>query len=184
MFPETLTNIDLLGSVPWQSDYKHVRYFSSKADQDSYFNSRTKIRSIENAKVVRTANDFSLLLELTPAQANKVSYLRFTNGKLDNKTYYAFVKGISFESQGRCRLFVELDFYQTFLFDVSFANSYIERQHGNVTLIEDNLALGQELITYNISETFPYKDYIFIVIVANENLLGATGGGWTIMLYQ
>lgn len=183
MFPETLTNIDLLGSVPWQSDYKHVRYFSSKADQDSYFNSRTKIRSIENAKVVRIANDFSLLLELTPAQANKVSYLRFTNGKLDNKTYYAFVKGISFEAQGRCRLFVELDFYQTFLFDVSFRNSYIERQHGNVTLIEDNLALGQELITYNISESFPYKDYIFIVLVANENLLGATGGGWKVTSY-
>lgn len=183
MFPETLTNIDLLGGVPWQSDYKHVRYFSSKADQDSYFNSRTKIRSIENAKVVRTANDFSLLLKLTPDQANKISYLRFTNGKLDNKTYYAFVKGISFEAQGRCRLFVELDFYQTFLFDVSFKNSYIERQHGNVTLIEDNLSLGQELVTYNISESFPYRDYVFIVLVANENLNGSTGGGWNVTSY-
>lgn len=177
MFPDTLTSIDLLSGVPWQSDYKHVRYFSSKAEQDSYFNGRTKIKSFENAKVVRTSNQFSMLLTLTPAQANKVSYLRFTNGNLDGKTYYCFVKGISYEGDNRCRLFIELDFYQTFLFDVSFKNSYIERQHGNVTLIEDNLALGQELITYNISETFPYKDYIFIVLVANENLLGSTGGG-------
>lgn len=183
MFPDTLTSIDLLGSVPWQSDYKHVRYFSSKSEQDSYFNSRTVIKSFDNAKVVRTANQFSTLLTLTPAQANKVSYLRFTNGNLDNKTYYCFVKGIEYEGTDRCRLFIELDFYQTFRFDVSFSNSYIERQHGNVTLIEDNLALGQELITYNISETFPYKDYIFIVIVANENLLGSTGGGWNVTSY-
>lgn len=183
MFPDTLTSIDLLGGVPWQSDYKHVRYFSSKAEQDSYFNSRTVVKSFDNAKVVRTANQFSMLLTLTPAQANKVSYLRFTNGNLDNKTYYCFVKGIAYEGDNRCRLFVELDFYQTFRFDVSFSNSYIERQHGNVTLIEDNLALGQELITYNISETFPYKDYIFIVLVANENLLGSTGGGWNVTSY-
>lgn len=183
MFPDTLTTIDLLGGVPWQSDYKHVRYFSSKAEQDSYFNSRTVIKSFDKAKVVRTANQFSMLLTLTPAQANKVSYLRFTNGNLDGKTYYCFVKGIAYEGDNRCRLFIEVDFYQTFRFDVSFANSYIERQHGNVTLIEDNLALGQELITYNISETFPYKDYVFIVIVANENLLGATGGGWKITSY-
>lgn len=183
MFPDTLTSIDLLGSVPWQSDYKHVRYFSSKSEQDSYFNSRTVIKSFDNAKVVRTANQFSMLLRLTPAQANKVSYLRFTNGNLDGKTYYCFVKGIAYEGDDRCRLFIEVDFYQTFLFDVSFKNSYIERQHGNVTLIEDNLALGQELITYNISETFPYKDYIFIVLVANENLLGSTGGGWNVTSY-
>lgn len=183
MFPDTLTSIDLLSGVPWQSDYKHVRYFSSKSEQDSYFNSRTVIKSFDSAKVVRTANQFSMLLTLTPAQANKVSYLKFTNGNLDNKIYYCFVKGISYEADDRCRLFVEIDFYQTFLFDVSFKNSYIERQHGNVTLIEDNLALGQELITYNISETFPYKDYVFIVIVANENLLGATGGGWKITSY-
>lgn len=183
MFPDTLTSIDLLGGVPWQSDYKHVRYFSSKAEQDSYFNSRTIIKSFNNAKVVRTANQFSMLLTLTPAQANKVSYLRFTNGNLDGKTYYCFVKGIAYEGDNRCRLFIEVDFYQTFRFDVSFANSYIERQHGNVTLIEDNLALGQELITYNISETFPYKDYIFIVLVANENLLGSTGGGWNVTSY-
>lgn len=183
MFPDTLTSIDLLGGVPWQSDYKHVRYFSSKAEQDSYFNSRTVIKSFDNAKVVRTANQFSMLLILTPAQANKVSYLRFTNGNLDGKTYYCFVKGIAYEGDNRCRLFIEVDFYQTFRFDVSFANSYIERQHGNVTLIEDNLALGQELITYNISETFPYKDYIFIVLVANENLLGSTGGGWNVTSY-
>lgn len=183
MFPDTLTSIELLGGVPWQSDYKHVRYFSSKAEQDSYFNSRPVIKSFEKAKVVRTANQFSMLLTLTPAQANKVSYLKFTNGNLDGKTYYCFVKGIAYEGDDRCRLFIEVDFYQTFLFDVSFANSYIERQHGNVTLIEDNLALGQELITYNISETFPYKDYVFIVIVANENLLGATGGGWKVTSY-
>lgn len=183
MFPDTLTSIDLLSGIPWQSDYKHVRYFSSKSEQDSYFNSRTVVKSFDSAKVVRTANQFSMLLTLTPAQANKVSYLKFTNGNLDNKTYYCFVKGISYEADNRCRLFVEIDFYQTFLFDVSFKNSYVERQHGNVTLIEDNLALGQELVTYNISETFPYKDYIFIVIVASENLNGSTGGGWNVTSY-
>lgn len=183
MFPDTLTSIDLLSGVPWQSDYKHVRYFSSKSEQDNYFDSRTKIKSFPSAKVVRTGNQFSMLLTLTPAQANKVSYLRFTNGNLDNKTYYCFVKSIVYEADNRCRLFVEIDFYQTFLFDVSFKNSYVERQHGNITLIEDNLALGQELVTYNISETFPYKDYIFIVIVANENLNGSTGGGWNVTSY-
>lgn len=183
MFPDTLTSVDLLGGVPWQSDYKHVRYFSSKTEQDSYFNGRTKIKSFPSAKVVRTGNQFSMLLTLTPAQANKVSYLRFTNGNLDNKTYYCFVKSIVYEADNRCRLFVEIDFYQTFLFDVSFKNSYVERQHGNVTLIEDNLSLGQELITYNISESFPYKDYIFIVVVANENLNGSTGGGWNVTSY-
>lgn len=170
MFPDTLTNIDLLGSVPWQSDYKHVRYFGTKADQDNYFNGRTKIKSFDNAKVVRTGNQFSTLLRLTPAQANKVSYLRFTNGNLDNKTYYCFVKSIVYEANDRCRLFVEIDFFQTFLFDVSFKNSYIERQHSSLTLIEDNLNLGQELITTNISSNHIYDGTIFIVFVASADL--------------
>lgn len=170
MIPDTLTSIDLLSGVPWQSDYKHVRYFSSKTEQNSYFNSRTVIKSFDSAKVVRTANQFSMLLTLTPAQANKVSYLKFTNGNLDNKTYYCFVKGISYEADNRCRLFVEIDFYQTFLFDVSFKNSYIERQHGSLTLIEDNLNLGQELITTNITSNHIYDGTLFIVFVASTDL--------------
>lgn len=182
MFPDTNTTITLLSGVDWQSDYKHVRWFDSLSEQTTYFNNRPIIYSRENVKLVRTGNQFRLHLTITPEKAQSISYLKFTNGSIDGKIYYAFVKNIVFEKENSCYLFCELDFFQSFMFDVTFKKSYIDRQHSPLSYIEDNLSLGQEMITTNIDSLNIYQGTLFVVFVANVDLSDdalENNGTWT-----
>lgn len=169
MLPETLVNVRLLSNVPFINDYKHVRYFKNRSEQDNYFNSRGVIATKPNCQPLKTGNTIQVTFKMSVEQAQKVSYLEFTNQKTGGKKYYCFVVGVKYEKVDTAIFYIELDMFQTFLFDVQFKKSYVERQHGVVTTIEDNVKLGKELITYNILDS-NYDDLIYLVIVANKRL--------------
>lgn len=169
MLPETLTNIRLLSGVPFINDYKHVRWFKSKAEQDNYFNSRNVISKKDNCSVIPTGNAFQIDLEISIEQAQKVSYLEFTNNKTGGKKYYCFVVAVNYSKLNTATLTIELDFFQTFRFDVNFKKSYIDRQHGKVNLMSDPLKLGDELVTYDIVD-ITFDNLIYFIVVSKKPL--------------
>lgn len=121
------TNIRL-GTVPWNNTYRHVRWYSSKAEQTQSIQGMCA-RAVANASYQRLhrAIDVPYNAELMYG----INYVMFQNANYGSKWFYAFVTDIEFLSENASRLAIDLDYMQTWMFDFSVPACFVEREHVN-----------------------------------------------------
>ena len=174
-----ITKVYLL-DVPLESDYKHTLYFTSAANQQTYFQS----------KVVRSFTDFTYQRKdqiiRVPAHYDsiyKCNYVMYQNSAYSNKWFYAFVTDLEYINDGRTDLHIETDVIQTWLFDYQVKASFVEREHvasdtvGQHTLPE-NVQLGEYIINSHLRAS-NLRDNLKLVIgstVAPSDLIKLYGG--------
>lgn len=135
MANKNITKVRLL-NVPLEKDYKHTIYFDTKENQTSYFSSRI-VRQFENFSYQRKEGfiripdrDLNGLTssfdELLKAGIN---YVMFQNTAYSNKWFYAFITDIKYIDDGRTDIYFEIDCIQSWLFDFSVKESFVEREH-------------------------------------------------------
>ena len=125
MSDSNITKVYLL-SVPLENDYKHTLYFTSKANQQAFFESKI-IKSYTNFSYQRKDNYIRV-----PEQFDKlqnVNYVMYQNSAYSNKWFYAFITDMKYVDDGRTDIFIETDYMQTWLFDINIKPSFIEREH-------------------------------------------------------
>ena len=140
------TNISkvYLLNVPLEDDMKNTLYFSNSTAQHNYFNSN----------ISRTYNNVSYQSETRtlrcPDQIDTVrqhNYIMWQNTAYSGKWFYAFIKKMTYVSDGFTDVEFEVDPLQTWMFDITVKPSFVEREHtnndtpGNNTL-EEPVALG------------------------------------------
>ena len=130
--PFSATNIRLLSDVPFFNDYADVRYFSSKTEQTAYFNSRPVVKEMTQASFTRQEKGSFISVSASIDTLYNASYVMFTNVGYSNKTFYGFITHLEFDSKNLTRVFINIDVFQTWLFDVTFKPSYIEREHRKI----------------------------------------------------
>lgn len=131
-------------NVPLEDDMKNTLYFNSANNQHSYF----------EANVGKTYTNVSYQSETRtfrcPDQIDTVrqyNYIMWQNSAYSNKWFYAFIKKMTYVSDGYTDVVFEVDPLQTYMFDITIKPSFVEREHtnndtaGNNTL-EENVALG------------------------------------------
>ena len=128
-----------------ENDYKNTLTFSSKANQRNYFvgdptdptshGVSTKMYTdytylrIENAIKV---DDFIETIDTN-------NYLVILN---NNKYYYYFITSMDYIDEQTTKIHIELDVMQTYFFDITYTNTFVEREHvvndtaGNHTIPE------------------------------------------------
>ena len=118
------SNIYICSGVRLDSRYEHSIYFASREAQEEYF----------AGKVVKTFPAYSYLrktwplqVQATMEQAKTWSYLYFRNGT--GKTYYYFINQVEYKNDNMVELSLELDVIQTYLFDFTLLDCFVERQH-------------------------------------------------------
>lgn len=99
--------------------------------------------------------------EITGAQLATCNYMSFVNKKFDNKTIYCYIVDYSFENNECAYIQYVIDYWQTWCFDVTFRDSYIDREH----LSEDD---------WNKVEANPYRSDVPQMVTA-EPLATPTG---------
>lgn len=119
-------------NVPWNNDYRDIVKFSSRAALNTYISGRP-------TSVIRTTSMHKLSepvrLDVPINTALKYNYLRVSNpaqplpGGDTARDFYYFIVGVEYVAPQTTRLTLQLDVWQTFGFDVSFGNCYIERGH-------------------------------------------------------
>jgi hypothetical protein len=127
------TRVSLV-NVPWNNDYRDVVKFASRNALNSY------ITSIENADYV--INDLAYVKPNEPIRIdlpfNKVyrfNYLKASNpiqpipGNDTSRDFYYFITDVRYLAPNTTEIVVQLDVFQTFIYDISFGNCYIERGH-------------------------------------------------------
>lgn len=127
--------------------------FPSKASQTSYFNSK-KLREKVNCTYVR--RNGRLKIEDSMNLMQTCNYISFTNQSMEGITIYARVADFIYVNNVTVEIQFVVDWFQTFMFDVSYEDCMIEREHLSV-------------YDYNKAESNPYDPSIY-EFQTSENL--------------
>ena len=130
-------------NVPLEDDMRNTLYFASASAQHTYFQNN----------ISKTYNNVSYQSETRtfrcPDQIDTVrqyNYIMWQNTAYSNKWFYAFIKKMTYVSDGYTDVVFEVDPLQTFMFDITVKPSFVEREHtNNDTIGANTLPEGLEL---------------------------------------
>ena len=173
------TNISkvYLLNVPLEDDMKNTLYFANSTAQHNYFNSN----------ISRTYNNVSYQSETRtfrcPDQIDSVrqhNYMMWQNSAYSGKWFYAFIKKMTYVSDGYTDVEFEVDPLQTWMFDITVRPSFIEREHTNndswgANTVPENLETGEYICNehYRDSTMDNYSnDLCFIMASTSQPVAG------------
>lgn len=117
-----------IGRVPWDNSYRHTRTFSSAAEQSSWMAARcTQSLSEDSYTYVRMGN--SIRVPFNAERLYTYNYVMYQNANYGSKWFYAFIVGINYVNENMTELELELDVMQTWYFDYTLKEGFIEREH-------------------------------------------------------
>lgn len=181
------TEVHLLAGVPFNSSYENVRLFNSVDEQYNYFNSFIKYNesNVSYQRVASNAFRSSLKFE----EVSLCNYIRFRNSGVDDKWYYGFITDVQFVAPDTTIVYYKLDVFQSFIFNVTIQDSYIDRKHQArwqsnglpyYYVQEENLDYGTEYTVASRQQYSELPGVVFAVVVSvvdlvqNGNVYGGT----------
>lgn len=144
------SEVRLIKNVPFYNNYRDVINFDNKINQENYFKSLPNV-SLTNFKYVR--NNGAIKVPYYRDEILDYNYMMFKNKAYGDKYFYAFITNISYINPNTSLVEFELDIWQSWYFDITFKESYIEREHCTrwnsdgspvINTIPENLDFGSE----------------------------------------
>ena len=147
------SDIILLKSPLKLDNYNQIN-FNNINNQYNYFYNLPKL-SISEATYVRKDN---VIRYPTHTEVNdglptfedllEYNYCMYRNTSYDNKWFYAFITDIVYQNDGVSYITIETDCFQSWQFDITYKNSFIEREHVSDDIIgahtlPENLETGE-----------------------------------------
>lgn len=160
------TTLYLCSGVPLNSRYSHSLYFADKTAQLNYMRGFVD-KTLPAYSFIRRS--WSLKVEGDLSEAVRWNYLFFRYPS-DEKYYYYFINRVEYINDGTVELFLELDLLQTYLFDISFKDCLIEREHvTNDTVGKHTVSEGIEAgeLVYQKTQTLTdLTDYVIMILAS------------------
>lgn len=122
-----ITTVQLLNNVPLFPDNTNQIYFDNATHQNQYFTSRV-YKTSNNLTYQRDYQVYALQAEYDNT-ITSCNYLRYRNNNYGNKWFYAFITSIRYVNPNTVYIDFILDAYQTFMFDITWKDCFIERSH-------------------------------------------------------
>lgn len=168
---------------PIEIDYSNELTFASKQAQFNYFYNLPKIECDEATyqrkdDVVRFPTD-PKMEGITYDDLIQYNYCMYQNDKWSDKWFYAFVKSVTFDNPGMSYVELETDVWQSWCFDITFKNSFIEREHVNndtigAHTIPENLETGEYISKLVSTTSFGTAHPVMMVTEYCKLTLGGT----------
>ena len=173
------TYIRLIRGCPLDNRYEHTIYFNNLAEQENYFKGLSGVPYNKNS-YQRYASGI-LTIQDKMENIYNCNYLMFRNESFENKWFYAFVTRIEYVNNVTCRVYYELDLMQTWFFDYTLGDCFVEREHSVTDNIGENLVHEDIYFgpyVYGNSAT-PTRDnltmeHLSVVIMYNPEILKIT----------
>lgn len=137
--------IKLIKSFPYDNSYDYIKMFSSKTEQDNYFRN-FNYELIEDNNYIKIENSFNVNYDYDYLENEGVNYVIFNNGYRD---IYAFIIKKEYVREEVTRLIYDVDVIQTYMFNFSLKNSFVERKVCSINEIVDfdeGINLGEHII--------------------------------------
>ena len=100
--------------------------FKSKAGQNAYFNSKLKASNVTCTYIKKTGK---CRIEFPTSTVSQCNFISFTNTSFENVTFYARVTNWEYVNNVTSDIMYEIDWFQTYMFNVEYKDAKIEREH-------------------------------------------------------
>lgn len=138
MYIEPNSTIKLLRGIPLDNTYKDTLYFKNfQEGQLTYFNSKVKHTFTEQS--YQRVNREIMRLAVPADKCYDCNYMMFQNTSYNGKWFFAFINKVEYKNNGCCEIYYEIDVMQTWIYDVSFRECFIERCHPSTDTLGSNI---------------------------------------------
>lgn len=165
------TNLFLLKNTNNLSKQNQLTFANATA-QHNYFNSLTKLE-VDNFTYQR--KDYVIRYPACVDDILDYNYVMYQNSAFGNKWFYAYIKNMRYISNTMTEITIETDVYQTYMFDITFMPSFVEREHVNDdTVGKHTIPEGLETGEYvcNASDSLLFNDYCYMMQVSETAITG------------
>lgn len=152
MYIEPNTTIRILKDCPLDTTYDHTVYFATKAQQTTYFSSLTKYTL--NNQTYQRVNRNTMRVQYKADDLYDCNYIMFQNTNFGNKWFYAFIKSVNYVNNITCQIEYEIDVMQTWFFDYTLGQCFVEREHSATDVAGDNTVPENLELGDYVSEDF------------------------------
>lgn len=170
------TVVHLFNNVPLSLNENNQLYFDSITEQNNYFAS-LDFKTYTDFSYQRKERDY-IAVNGNAETLYNYNYLRFMNSNYGSKWFYAYITEIEYKNPNTTWIYYKIDPFQTWLFEINFKQSFIEREHTTryangqpvINTIDEGLNYGSE---YRIVEDTHYSNYgdcVFILVTAKDYL--------------
>ena len=176
------TDLRLL-QVPIEIDNKNQLTFANATAQANYFLGLQNYVEAQDTYYQRQ-ND---VIEF-PAHIDTIihyNYVMYKNNNYSNKWFYAFITNMKYINDGVTEISIQTDVFQTWQFDITWKQSFIEREMiavANDTIganrVPENFETGEYII--NKKYSFNIFDFYYVIAYAGDKIKRSSGGDLTI----
>lgn len=162
-------------NVNWNSDYRDVWRASSKDALDDWIDAQPGRLVLNNVSLAKFNRNVRINTPINTAMTH--NYLRAVNGTNpvgdSSRNYYYFIVDYVYVNPNTTELVLQLDVWQTFGYDVSFGNCFVER--GHIGIANDNAFDNYGRDYLNIPEGLDTGGEYRIVKTARETIMDISG---------
>lgn len=174
MYIEPSTNIRLLKNVPLDNTYRNTLYFMPDGvnHQTNLFMEYTKHQLTK--QTYQRVNKGVARVGLKAEDIYDCNYMMFQNSNFGNKWFYAFITSVEYVNNTVSEIHFEIDVMQTWYFDYTLKECFVEREHSATDVVGDNLTsepvdLGSIICT-NVEGTGAFGSYTVVIAYADQEL--------------
>lgn len=165
------STIKLLRNVPLEKDYINTLYFASASAQATYFNSTAKYTL--TAQSYQRANKGVCRVNYKVEDLYDCNYMMFQNTSFGTKWFYAFITSVDYVNNVTSDVHYEIDVMQTWAFEMSLTQCFVEREHSATDNIGDNLVaepvdIGEVVFNYYTKISAELDKYAILMVVAKD----------------
>ena len=163
--------IYILSGVECDRDYNHIKWFNSRAEQQSYMLDH-RIKTYDKCYYVR---DGVAMIDAWADDIYSANYMMFQNSAFSDRWFYAFITEVRYENNRTAEVHYTIDLWQTWWMDCKIGECFVEREH----VLDDRVGLhtipeGLEYGELVVSEESLLTDFSYNVVYGCEIVISDT----------
>lgn len=139
MYIEPNSTVKLLKDVPLDASEDHTIWFDTPAQQVEWFNGFVKTGMTFERQYYQRHSKNEIKLEVLADNIYDCNYMMFRNTNFGSKWFYAYITNIEYVSNTVAKITYQVDDLQTWNFDYTLGQCFVEREHSETDNIGDNL---------------------------------------------
>lgn len=134
------STIRLMKGVPLDSTYRNTIWFDNIEEQTKHFMSTYDYKLFSNQTYQRYGRG-TLRISALADELYDYNYIAFRNNVngTQGKIFYCFINSVEYIAERTTEIRYEIDYMQTYFFDYSLGDCFVEREHSVTDEIGDNL---------------------------------------------
>ena len=159
------TQIILCSGVNIDRSYAHT--LRSDNVQDQFNKIIAYKKRIFDKNTYQRSNEGKLRIQVLADDIYDCNYLIFQNSAFGNKYFYAFIDSIDYINNNCTEITYSIDVIQTWLFDFTMQQSFVEREHSSNDAFGENVIpenLGSGDLTVEQIKNFNFEDKGYTIV--------------------